>query len=185
MKPCHIAGFPDAGEAARNLEAETVRQYGTETFMPDGTKAHDNHRWDGGGRALLRCRKCGAFLLQQSSRIDNYGEDDEEARYCDWLFVASEEEADLLNLLLDPQDFENWPVRHLRMNTRGYFWTEGWDPEQADAGSVYPWLTGRACDRDDSVMGEDIPYDGEEDVESGGDDMRNADCRDQEFDNSQ
>ena len=82
--------------------------------------------------------------------------------------VASEEEADLLNLLLDPQDFENWPVRHLRMNTRGYSWTEGWDPEQADAGSVYPWLTGRACDRDDFVMGEELPYDGEEDVESGG-----------------
>ena len=126
--PCHFYGVSDAGEVFDRWEGELVRDYGEYTSLEDRTVLHDNYCWDEGGRALVRCRECGALMLQQRSVYNDMfdGPDD---YYKDWIPVASVEEGDLLNILWGPMELEKYPFRHFRGNNRNYFWTEGDEPK--------------------------------------------------------
>ena len=129
--PCHIYEIADGKEAAEALRTECVKNYGENMTLADGTMLHWNYAWDDGGRILLRCRDCGALFLRQSSEYHSFS-DAPDGYYSDWIAAASEEEADLLNILLDEGELENVPCRHLRSNNCQYFWTEGDEPQPRD-----------------------------------------------------
>ncbi len=129
--PCHIYEIPEGKDAIAALKVERVKDYGDCVHLDDGTVLHWNYTWDDGGRMLLRCRECGALLLLQSSEYHSFS-DSPDGYYSDWIPAATEEEADLLNILLDVLELEDYPCRHLRSNNFSYFWTEGEDPQPQD-----------------------------------------------------
>ncbi len=128
---CHIYGIEDAKEAYKQLEVEYVKSYGDETRLPDGTLLHYNSVWDDGYRVLLRCKHCGGLLLKQVSKYESMS-DDVDGYYEDYIPVWSEEEAELLNILLAPMEFENQPIKLLRGNNHKYHWTRGEQPHPMD-----------------------------------------------------
>ena len=128
---CHIYEIDDAKEAYKQLDIECVKSYGEETKLEDGTLLHDNYEWDDGFRSLLRCKCCGGLILFQVSGYTSMS-DDADGYYEDIIPVWSEEEADLLNILLGPRDFADHPFRHLRGNNHEYHWTRGEQPRPMD-----------------------------------------------------
>nr|MCR4876205.1 hypothetical protein [Clostridiales bacterium] len=129
--PCHIYEMADAKEAYESFEAERIKEYGDDVSLEDGTVLHQNYMWDDGGRTLVRCKKCGGLLIVQSSLYESFS-DSPDGRYTDWIPAASEEEADLLNILYGARDMEDFPCRHLRRNNHDLFWTDGREPEACD-----------------------------------------------------
>ena len=129
---CHIYGIEDAGEAHKQLEVECVKSYGDETTLPDGTLLHYNSVWDDGYRVLLRCKHCGGLLLKQTSTYTSMSYDDSDGHYTDYLPAWSEEEADLLNTLLEPGEFGDHPFRHLRGTNFKYCWYGDEQPHPMD-----------------------------------------------------
>ena len=128
---CHIYGIEDAKEAYKQLEVEFVKGYGDETKLEDGTLLHDNYECDEGYRVLLHCKSCGVLLLCQVSSYFSMS-DGPDGYYEDIIPVWSEEEADLLNTLLGPGEFEDHPFRHLRGSNHEYCWTRGEQPHPMD-----------------------------------------------------
>ncbi len=128
---CHIYGIEDADEAYKQWEVEFVKGYGDETKLEDGTLLHDNYECDEGHRGLLRCKSCGGLLLFQASTYISMS-DGPDGHYEDVIPVWSEEEADLLNILLGPREFADHPFRHLRVNNHKCFWTRGEQPRPMD-----------------------------------------------------
>lgn len=131
MYPCHIFGIADAAKAYEEFQGEMVRDYGENVCRPDGSVLHWNYMWDDGRRYLVRCKKCGGLLMMQDSEYHSMS-DSPDGYYSDWLPVASEEEGDLLNILLDVMEFENYPCSHLRENNGSFFWTGGKGPRSND-----------------------------------------------------
>ena len=128
--PCHIWGIEDAVKAKDAFRGTAIRIYGDETELEDGTVLHMNYMWDDGSRRLLRCSQCGGLVIRQRSEF--HGGLDDDADYLDWIPVASEEEADLLNILWGPLELEGYPFRLLRANDYRYFWTEAGEPVPYD-----------------------------------------------------
>ena len=119
--PCHIYDIADAREAYDSFKGELVKGYGDFVLLENGTVLHDNYMWDDGCRSLIRCKECGGLLIKQSSHFVSFS-DDHDGYYADWIAVASEEEADLLNILLGAMEMEDVPCRHLRKNNGNIFW---------------------------------------------------------------
>ena len=126
-----------ARPAEDSFKTEFIKDYGDTVCLPDGTKLHDNI--DGeynnyidpfGGRTLVRCSQCGALMLRQSTCDPNPFDGFEYLD--DWIPVASETEADLLNILLSGQEFTAYPFRHYRRVDRRGGWTEGEAPRPGD-----------------------------------------------------
>ena len=118
--PCHIFRIADAEKAHNEFHGRLIRNYGEQVWLQDGSILHSNHVWDDGGRRLLRCKDCGGLLLKQTSEFHGiYGED---GYYEDWIPAATEEEGEMLNILLDALELENYPCRHLRGNNCSYMW---------------------------------------------------------------
>ena len=117
---CHIYEIADAREAGKELETETVKGYGSSTVY-HGVELHSNHESEGGGRALVRCKKCGALLLTQHSWYEAMNPDFD-GSFSDWIPVWSEKEADLLNLFLDCRELPDYAFKHLRSNNDKYCW---------------------------------------------------------------
>lgn len=128
--PCHIWDIADGKEAWDSFHGRLVKDYGDNVTGGDQI-LHWNHMWDDGGRLLLRCKECGGLVLVQSSEFHSFT-DSPDGYYEDWIPVASEEEAHLLNILLDALPMENYSCRHLRRNNGKCFWTGGEEPESAD-----------------------------------------------------
>ena len=87
---CHIFMMDSADEAYKEMDFETVIDYGDEQY------GHYLHVWDDGGRKLLKCRKCGAYVLMQKSEYHSFTEAPD-GYYTDWFPVSGPEEADELN----------------------------------------------------------------------------------------
>ncbi len=126
--PCHIFDMPDAEKGYCEFRGKIIQDYGDDVCLPDGTKLHENYTWDDGSRRLLRCEKCGGLILVQTSEFHNMY-DGPDGYYQDWIPAASAEEADLLNILLDVMELEDYPCRHLRRNNGQVFWTAGEEPK--------------------------------------------------------
>ncbi len=129
--PCHIFDIPDAQKAYEDFRGELVKDYGDCVCRQDGSVLHWNYTWDDGGRRLVRCTKCGGLLLMQTSEYHDMF-DGPDGYYKDWIPVSSEEEANLLNILLDVNELEDYPCRHFRGNNKNYFWTQEKEPCQWD-----------------------------------------------------
>ena len=129
--PCHIYEIADAKEAYDSFRGELIKEYGDDVTLDDGTVLHGNYMWDDGSRSLVRCKKCGGLLIMQSSEYHSFS-DSPDGYYKDWIPVASEEEADLLNVLLGAMEMENVPCRHIRRNNGDVFWTGDKEPEAYD-----------------------------------------------------
>ena len=129
---CHIYDIDDAEEAHKQLDTEFVKGYGDETRLPDGTLLHYNSVWDDGYRVLLRCKHCGGMFLLQVSTYTSMSDEGHDGHYTDYLPVWSEEEADLLNTLLGPGEFEDHPFRHLRDTNHKYCWYGKEQPHPMD-----------------------------------------------------
>ncbi|MBR1710029.1 MAG: hypothetical protein IJ719_14580 [Clostridia bacterium] len=125
--PCHLYEIRDGKKAYEAMQMDFVKDYGDDVRLPGGKTLHDNYTWDDGGRCLLRCRECGGYFLCQSSEYHDMF-DGPDGYYKDWIPAASAEDADLLNILLDVMEFENYPCRHLRRNNHDFFWTQGEEP---------------------------------------------------------
>ena len=117
---CHIYKIADAGEAGNDLETEPVKGYGLSVFY-HGVELHSNHESEGGGRTLVRCKKCGALLLSQHSWYEAMNPD-LDGSFFDWIPVWSEKETDLLNIFLDSHELPGCLFRHLRSNNDKYCW---------------------------------------------------------------
>ena len=87
---CHIFELKDPNKAWEEMEFETVIDYGDEQY------GHFLHVFDDGGRKLLRCKKCGAYVLMQRSEFHSFS-DGEDSYYTDWFPVSGPEEADEIN----------------------------------------------------------------------------------------
>lgn len=132
--PCHIYEIADAKEAYGSFRGELIKEYGDAVTLDDGTVLHDNYMWDDGRRSLVRCKKCGGLLIMQSSEFHSFT-DSPDGYYQDWIPVASEKEADLLNILLGAMEMEDVPCRHIHRNNGEVFWTgdkapEAYDPDE-------------------------------------------------------
>jgi len=127
---CHIYEISDAEEAGKDLETEPVKDYGSSTIY-HGVELHSNHESEGGGRSLVRCKKCGALLLAQHSWYEAMNPDLDGSFY-DWIPVWSEEEADLLNIFLDSSDLPEYAFRHLRSNNYQFCWIGEDQPRPMD-----------------------------------------------------
>lgn len=129
--PCHIHGAADVRQAYDAFRGELVKDYGDCVCRRDGSVLHWNHVWDDGGRRLVRCSECGGLLLMQRSEFHSFT-DSPDGYYQDWIPAASEEEADLLNILLDAGELEDFPCRHFRSNNGACFMTRGDEPRPRD-----------------------------------------------------
>lgn len=124
MFPCHIYGVRNEEIAPASLPCQLIKDYGDRVALSNGKVLHWNFNWDDGGRRLVRCRECGALFLIQCSELHSVSVVSD-GYYSDWIPVATEEGADLLNIALDETEIENDPRRHLRANNLRFFWTDG------------------------------------------------------------
>ena len=163
--PCHIYDIEDANEAYDSFRGELVKEYGDDVSLDDGTVLHGNYMWDDGSRSLVRCKKCGGLLIMQSSEYHSFS-DSPDGYYKDWIPVASEEEADLLNILLGAMEMENVPCRHIRRNNGEVFWTNDKEPEPYDPEDLIRAIREKYSDADpeqlDNLIG-DVEEESEDD----------------------
>ncbi len=99
MAKCIAFDMEDASEAFRHFSGgELVRCY--------GNKAYGNslYTWDAGERCLVKCKKCGGYILIQYSEFHALDHSDDKY-YDDYFPVESEEEADELN-----RKYNGWEI---------------------------------------------------------------------------
>ena len=87
-KPCVGFSMEEAKEAYEHMDRELVRDYG------DIYGNNILHTWDDGWRTLMRCKKCGGYILLQVSEF--HGMDDD-SYYVDYFPVAGPAEAQEIN----------------------------------------------------------------------------------------
>ena len=118
----------------RNLELQRIKSYGDSVTLEDGTVLHRKEEdkdlyFESNERTLCRCRKCGALFLQ-----DYHYESD---MYDPWssseLYpVTSEEEADLVNILMDGKESGLPDFRRIYRYDWSYSWIGKEDPRPLD-----------------------------------------------------
>ncbi len=128
---CHIYAVEDPQKAYEALETELVKDYGETTHIKELGVERANYEWDEGYRCLVRCRHCGSLFLVQHSEAQMM-DSDNDGSYTDWLPVFSGEEADGMNLLIDPSDFWDRPVKHLSKTNRTVIWRGDQQPHPMD-----------------------------------------------------
>ena len=127
--PCHLYDLADPDALFRELRVHPIKPYGDRVALGDGTVLHENvEEGDeyGGKRDLVRCSVCGALFIRQY--FEEYGTLGGTETVTHYIPVASEEEADLMNILLDEKEMDLFPVRHPMRYDRKYTWTKGDDP---------------------------------------------------------
>ena len=87
----------------------------------------------------------------QSSEHHSFS-DSPDGYYKDWIPVASEEEADLLNILLGAMEMENVPCRHIRRNNGEVFWTNDKEPEPYDPEDLIRAIREKYSDADPELL---------------------------------
>lgn len=86
-------------DALEHMDYEIIRDYG------DYAYGHFLYTWDDGKRLLGRCRKCGGYILIQTSEFHSFTGDD--SYYTDFFPVDSEQEADELNMKYNGFEIES------------------------------------------------------------------------------
>ncbi|MBR5071255.1 MAG: hypothetical protein IKX27_05085 [Oscillospiraceae bacterium] len=115
---CHIFDMPDAEEACSQLDLEEVEDYGEEKY------GHFLHVWDQGSRKLMRCRRCGAYVLVQRSVFLSFV-NAPNSEYTDWFPVSGPEQADSLNRTYDGHQLERcFEGRYLRSTNGVPYWSD-------------------------------------------------------------
>ena len=105
-KPCIGFSMENAMEAYRHMEdRELIRDYG------DTCGKNLLYTWDAGHRTLVRCKKCGGYILVQISEFHGMEDD---MYYADYFPVSGQKEAELLNQRYDGETIETeFPGRWL------------------------------------------------------------------------
>ncbi len=109
---CKAFHMEDATEARKHMDLQTVR------FFGDHAYGHSLHTWDGGERLLCRCRRCGGYVLVQSSEFHSFT-DAGDSYYTDYFFLGGPEEADELNREFDGFQIEQQYRERYLCNTNG------------------------------------------------------------------
>lgn len=123
-----------ADQLYRNLALQTIKSYGDKVTLEDGTVLH-REKYDESlfsetnEKTLCRCLKCGALFLQ-----DYHYESD---MYDPWSSariypVASEEEADLINILMDGKETGLPDFRRIYRYDWNYEWIGTEEPRPLD-----------------------------------------------------
>ena len=118
----------------RNMKLQQIKSYGDGVTLEDGTVLHRKEEdkdlyFESNERTLCRCGKCGALFLQ-----DYHYESD---MYDPWssseLYpVTSEEEADLVNILMDGKESGLPDFRRIYRYDWSYSWIGKEDPRPLD-----------------------------------------------------
>ena len=153
--PCCIYKVTDTDKIYRSFHLQQIKDYGDEVKLADGTLLHKDDKGkdnDGGwtGRKLVRCCDCGALFLNfYTYYYDMYDPYSVET----WCPVASEEEADLLNILLDgKREFGMGPVREILRSDWNYSWTAGADPVPCDPEELRRLIREAYADADPELL---------------------------------
>ena len=118
-KACIGFDLEDPSEAFyRHMDPETVVEYG------DVYELKQLHVWHDGGRQLLRCRKCGGYILCQYSEYHGMEEGDDYSR--EFFPVSGPEEAREINEKLDGYEIiSRFPRRWLSCDPgRTPYWSK-------------------------------------------------------------
>ncbi len=124
----------EADQIYRNLELQEIKSYGDSVTLEDGTvlyrKVHDESLFsETHERTLCRCRRCGALFL----RDYHYASDMYDSWSGSYLFpVTSEEEADLINLLMDGGETGLPDFRGICRHSWSYEWIGKEEPRPLD-----------------------------------------------------
>ena len=103
--PCIGFAMEKPDKAYSHMDTEVVEEYG------DSCGNNWLHTWSEGGRRLLRCKKCGGYILYQLSELHGMEYDD---YYADYFPVSGPEEARELNEKYDGYSIETeFPRRWL------------------------------------------------------------------------
>lgn len=125
----------EAEELYRNFRLQRIKSYGDSVTLEDGTvlyrKEHDETLFsETNERTLRRCLKCGAlFLDDYHYESDMYDSWSSSCQYP----VFSEEEADLVNILMDGKENGLPDFRRPYQYGWSYGWTGKEDPRPLDA----------------------------------------------------
>lgn len=112
-KPCIGFSMDDAAEAFEHMDKEIVKDYG------DTWGKNILHTWDDGHRVLLRCKRCGGYMLLQLSEFHGMGDDD---YYADYFPVSGPREAEELNEKYDGEEIEeSFPGRWMIADARPHW----------------------------------------------------------------
>ena len=152
--PCCIYEVTDSVKIYRSLALEQMKNYGEKTVLEDGTVLHNNYDtegWDGGDRKLLRCRKCGGLFF--CLYYYDYNMYDGYYSCNDWIPVRTEEEADLLNILIDGNGgFRSVTERYLHRSDWTYKWVGTGDPVDCDPEELRKLIRERYADTDPELL---------------------------------
>ena len=132
--PCHV--YQRSGDdKSVSIELWHIKKYGSEVYLDNGEILHDNYMdflADNGKRDLGRCPVCGALMIVQQQFCGGTFVMDGSFYLYDIIPVQSEEEADLLNILLDGDEFCEYPVRHIRARDFYKWWVGEGEPRPND-----------------------------------------------------
>ncbi len=103
-KPCIGFSMDDAEEAYKHMDdRERVKDYG------DMSGKNILHTWDDGSRVLMRCKRCGGYILLQLSEFHGMEDD---SYYADYFPVSGPCEARWINEKFDGERIEKeFPCR--------------------------------------------------------------------------
>lgn len=96
-KPCIAFSMDDAKKAYQHMERERVKDYGSICGK------NILHTWDDGSRTLMRCKKCGGYILLQISEFHGMEDD---VYYADFFPVSGPKEAQMINEQYDGERIE-------------------------------------------------------------------------------
>lgn len=115
-KACIGFRFSDALEAYEHMRGagKLVEDYGHSAY------GHPLYTWDDGGRCLVRCGKCGGYILIQSSEFHSFSDNSDDSYYTDFFPVSSPEEAEDLNIKYDGFSIETEFRDRYLMETNGH-----------------------------------------------------------------
>ena len=124
----------EADQLYRNLALQEIKSYGDKVTLEDGTVLHRTERdpslyAESNEMTLCRCVKCGALFLHDY----HYESDMYDPWSSTWMYpVASEEEADLLNILLDGKKTGLPDFRRIYRYDWSYSWQGTEEPRPLD-----------------------------------------------------
>ena len=112
-KPCIAFSMEDAEEAFKHMDKELIKDYG------GSCGKNILHTWDDGSRKLMRCRKCGGYMLLQLSEFHGMEDD---SYYADYFPVSGPEEAQMLNEKYNGEEIEEkFPHRWMIADSRPHW----------------------------------------------------------------
>ena len=124
----------EAEQLSRNLQLQEIKSYGDSVTLEDGTVLRKEEQnpdvfTETNKRTLCRCQKCGAlFLKDYHYESDMYDSWSSETLYP----VASEEEADLINILMGGKEAGIPDFRRIDRSGWSYNWIGEEEPRPLD-----------------------------------------------------